>query len=186
MTLPHPTLEIKNYSAAWHGMYHREAVMLRSIFWPVTARIEHVGSTAVKGLSARPIIDIMVGFVSVDHIDSRAEAICKAGYTFVPELADEVPGRHFFYKTNGKRRTFHLHCVLIDSDFFVEHILFRDYLQRKPAIAKRYAALKKRLCQTIRSDRIAYNQGKCQFIKRQLAAAKLEPSFTREMAFNTA
>ncbi|MEK7247869.1 MAG: GrpB family protein, partial [Chloroflexota bacterium] len=130
--------------------------------WAVA--IEHVGSTAVPGLAAKPIIDIMPAIRSLAdarHIIAPMEAL---GYEYVPEFEDDLPERRYFRR--GVPRSHHVHVVETTSTFWRRHLAFRDYLRAHPETAAEYAALKRRLADGYGSDSGGYTNAKTEFITR--------------------
>jgi GrpB-like predicted nucleotidyltransferase (UPF0157 family) len=139
-------------------------------------RIEHFGSTAVPGLPAKPIVDILVEVASLDETKQRIVPILEAqGYEYFwrPSWGDDTPPFYawFIKRDKSGNRTHHIHMV--ESHF--EHwdrLLFRDYLIEHPDIAREYGNLKMRLSGTHQNDRVAYTQAKSDFIRRVTASAK--------------
>ncbi len=130
-------------------------------------RIEHVGSTAVPGLVAKPIIDVQVSVP--DPEDEPAYAAAVAG-TGVP-LRARSPGHRLFRPPPGRPREVHIHACAAGGEWEREHLLFRDYLRAHPAARDRYAAAKTRLAATYRDDRLAYTEAKTGVVLDLLAAA---------------
>jgi GrpB-like predicted nucleotidyltransferase (UPF0157 family) len=172
MPLPAEKLFIAPYSASWQQLFNKEQNALATVFSDVPVRIKHIGSTAVKGLDARPIVDILVGVDTMSAIHSRISELLNIGYKYVAELEAEIPDRRFFYKSGRGRRICHLHCTCINYRFFSDRILFRDCLRRDDAIAQDYVRLKKNLCRTLHSDRVGYNDSKAAFINYILNQAR--------------
>jgi GrpB-like predicted nucleotidyltransferase (UPF0157 family) len=131
----------------------------------VAGGIHHVGSTAVPGLDAKPIIDILVGVE--DLVVSRGcfEALAELEYLYAPYRADEM---HWFCKPDPGRRTHHLRLVPGDSSRFRDELAFRDCLRAQPEIAGEYAELKRKLADRFSRDREAYTDAKADFIYRVL------------------
>lgn len=128
--------------------------------------IYHVGSTAVPGLDAKPIVDILVG---VDNLEvSRAcfDPLAELGYLYAPYRAEEM---HWFCKPHPSRRTHHLHLVPTESERFRDELSFRDRLRADRAVADEYSALKHDLAERFADDREAYTEAKGEFIRRVLA-----------------
>jgi GrpB-like predicted nucleotidyltransferase (UPF0157 family) len=117
--------------------------------------IEHVGSTAIPGIEAKPVLDIAAVVHPFPLAEDRREALGKLGYEYRGEAG--VPGREFF-RTNPRTR--HLHVFTFDSEAFFEHVFFRDYLRAYPEKALEYEALKLGLATEFRGDREAYTNGK--------------------------
>jgi GrpB-like predicted nucleotidyltransferase (UPF0157 family) len=138
--------------------------------------IEHIGSTAVPGLAAKAIIDIMVGIQELVSFVPRVPALEALGYRYRPDLESEVPERRFFMKLQGAVRTHHLHVVPVGSAFWADHLLFRDHLRSRGAVRAAYNRLKLSLAQQYREERDAYTRGKAAFIQQVLEAARDEPA----------
>jgi len=129
----------------------------------VVGGIHHVGSTAVPGLEAKPIIDILGGVRSLD--DSRAcfEPLARLGYMYASYLPEEM---HWFCKPHPSRRTHHLHLVPVSASRYADELAFRDRLRTDPQAAAEYAALKHDLARRFERDREAYTEAKSDFIRR--------------------
>jgi GrpB-like predicted nucleotidyltransferase (UPF0157 family) len=132
--------------------------------------IEHVGSTAVPGLRAKPIIDIMAGVASLDASRGAIEALVALGYLYWPYKADVI---HWFCKPSEQHRTHHLHLVPFESALWRERLAFRDRLREDPAARAEYTALKDTLAARFRDDREAYTEAKGDLVRR-IVALKLE------------
>jgi GrpB-like predicted nucleotidyltransferase (UPF0157 family) len=126
--------------------------------------IEHVGSTAVPGLPAKPIIDLAVALAGLDRADAAGLRLVGAGYERQP--AGDFTGRVFMARFVEGRRHAHLSLTTLDSEFWRLHLLFRDRLREDPALAAEYEALKRRLAARHRADRQAYVEGKTAFVAR--------------------
>jgi GrpB-like predicted nucleotidyltransferase (UPF0157 family) len=130
--------------------------------------IEHVGSTAICGLSAKPIIDIAVAVREIAYASKCVTLLEQIGYEYRGEQG--ITGRHFFAK--GDPRTHHLHMVELSSDFWVGHLLFRNYLRQHRETAEEYERLKRDLAQKHKENREAYTEGKVPFIEGVVKAAR--------------
>ncbi|AEG92276.1 hypothetical protein Rta_11900 [Ramlibacter tataouinensis TTB310] len=133
--------------------------------------IQHIGSTAVPGLPAKPIIDILAGVRSMAEAESLAERICRSGYTTSAEFNASLHDRRWFMRWADGRRTHHLHVVVHDSQAWRERVDFRDALRSRPELASRYAALKSQLALRHATDREAYTEAKSEFVRSVLAGA---------------
>lgn len=164
---------IAAYDPAWPLRYEREAEILRQALPPaLVTRIEHFGSTAVPGLAAKPIIDLLVGVRSLAEARRAAVPILDAlGYSY---WADDPRQDHMFFvkglPPNGPR-SHHVHMIEPDSAEW-EQLLFRDYLRAHPDEAARYAQLKYELAERHRADREAYTDAKADFVRSVLALAR--------------
>ncbi len=127
--------------------------------------IEHIGSTAVPGLVAKPVIDIMAGVQSLDASRPAISVLVQRGWTYFPYRAEVM---HWFCKPSPAFRTHHLHLVPFRSPLWTERLAFRDCLRRDPAVAAEYAALKHDLAQRYEFDREAYTDAKEPFVRQVL------------------
>jgi GrpB-like predicted nucleotidyltransferase (UPF0157 family) len=124
--------------------------------------IEHYGSTAIVGMPAKPIIDILVGIDSLDCLDAALEPLAEIGYEHLHWV--DVPGHHVFGK--GEIRTHLLHLVEFTGPNWSENVKFRDALRDDPALAAEYTGLKVELAAQYPNDRKSYNTAKGAFIQR--------------------
>ena len=157
------------YQNDWPNNFATERLALEAIFAEPRFQIEHVGSTAVVGLSAKPIIDIMIGASSLSEIDERIDSMTALGYEYMPHHERTIPLRRFFAKPIIRPRAFHLHAVTINGSFWNDHLLFRDALRNDLRLANDYAALKSQLAQQFGEDREAYTDAKGSFISAALS-----------------
>lgn len=156
---------ITPYSAQWPALFRSEQQHLGRLFADVAHVIEHIGSTAVPGLSAKPIIDIMLGLDSLQHVDMFKSRLGEFEYDYRPEHEVQLPDRRFFAKPFSRPRIYHLHIVLHQGRFWKEHIIFRDALRKNKALAGQYQKLKYRLASELLDNRTAYTDSKTQFIR---------------------
>jgi len=162
------TVKLTPYSRLWAAKFSSEKQRLSKHLGKARHRIEHIGSTAVPGLDAKPIIDIAVLIPSFRRLALWVRHFEKAGYTYKGEYG--LPGRHFFIR--GSPVTHHLHLVEKGSTHWNNWILFRDYLLTHPAEARRYGEFKKRLASRFASNRDSYTRAKTPFIARLMARAR--------------
>ena len=132
--------------------------------------IEHIGSTAVPGLGAKPILDIMVAVLSLADGESYIRPLQTIGYEYRGELG--VSGRIFFRK--GEPRSHHLHMAEREGRFWEEHVLFRDYLRIHGEAVRQYDELKRWLMTVFPSNIPAYGEGKSHFINSTITKAHAE------------
>jgi GrpB-like predicted nucleotidyltransferase (UPF0157 family) len=172
-------IELVDYDPSWPSLYEAEVARVAAFFLPGSIlRVEHIGSTAVPGLAAKPIVDILVGvddfgFV-VNDVALRMEA---AGYDYFlrPAFEDDGPRYPWFIgRDQSGRRISHIHVARVDDDSQWDRVLFRDRLRRHPDVAREYATLKHHLAARFSDDREAYTLAKTAFITRETAAAKRE------------
>jgi len=165
-------IEVVPYDSCWPVLFELEKAALLPAFGEYLCCIEHIGSTAVPGLAAKPVIDILVGVHSIADAPAFIPALQALGYEYIPEHEAVFPERRYLHKIVNGKHTHHLHIVEPGSDFFKVQILFRDHLRSHPADAARYAELKYRLAQEYHNDREAYTNGKGPLIEEILNAAR--------------
>jgi GrpB-like predicted nucleotidyltransferase (UPF0157 family) len=176
---------IADYDPDWPRLFRYErAMLLRACGDDAFVRIEHVGSTSVPGLAAKPIIDIMPGVRSLDGFTRHIAAIEALGYEYGPETerdSEEGPGmpfRRYFRKHVDGVRAFHLHVVEVTSDFWRDHLIFRNYLLNYPPDAAAYADVKRRIASDYNLTRpgtnvnLGYTNYKSEFIAGIMAKAR--------------
>jgi GrpB-like predicted nucleotidyltransferase (UPF0157 family) len=163
------TVQLVAYQPAWRMRFEEEAQRLRSALGARILHIEHVGSTAIEGMDAKPIIDMMVAVESMVKARDLVPLLKALGYQYRED--DPVPGRLFFANGPPNKRTHHLSLTEPTTSCWMEHILFRDYLRTHPEAAEAYRKLKRELAQKYQQERRAYTAGKDRFIKRTLEAA---------------
>ena len=153
------------YDPRWPELFEEERVRIEQAIGSFVEEIEHVGSTAVPGLAAKPVIDIMVGVRSLQHSPVLVERLSGIGYLYLPELERVFPLRRYFQKLRDGRRTHQIHLVeRSNSVWWDRHVLFRDHLRSHPEVAEEYASLKYELSGRFREDREAYTGAKTAFI----------------------
>ena len=168
------------YNPAWSEMFRHEAAHLRACLpHRLIGRIEHIGSTAVPGLAAKPIIDILAEVTSLRAARSEIAPLLEAqGYDYLwrPTIGDGVPPWYAFFikRDQSGSRTHHIHMITRRPLFQAhwDRLLFRDYLISHPAVARQYEALKRGLAAEHPNDRLAYTTGKTEFILRIMARVK--------------
>jgi GrpB-like predicted nucleotidyltransferase (UPF0157 family) len=161
---------IAPYSPEWPKKFASEKKELLSAFLPDHVNVEHVGSTAVPGLGAKPIVDIMLGATSLTVIERRIEDLAAIGYRYVPEFESVLPQRRYFVKPAIGPANFHLHAVETGSPFWVDDLAFRDSLRNDAALARAYLALKQQLAARFGDDPDGYTVAKASFIRGVLDA----------------
>ena len=158
-------ITISEYNCDWPIEFDQEKEILGEILSPNNASIEHIGSTSVPNLVAKPIIDIMIGLPNFTQADSLVPRIQELGYTYFSQYEDVMPYRRFFKKMNGNITTHHIHMVETGSEFWVRHLLFRDFLRDNPYVATDYGNLKLKLAQENWKDGNEYSDAKTDFIR---------------------
>ena len=160
------------YNEEWERLFREEASCLQIAVGRFVLDIQHVGSTSIPGMIAKPIIDIAIAVKNFEEANVCIKPIESVGYQYRGE--NGIPRRHFFVK--GNPRTYHIHMNEIDSRDWNEQISFRNYLSHHEDIASGYAELKVELAQRYPTDRQAYTENKSPFIKHvlQLAGSEMQ------------
>jgi GrpB-like predicted nucleotidyltransferase (UPF0157 family)/protein associated with RNAse G/E len=167
--LPAKHAGLQPYDPLWPHLYAEEAVRIAAALGDWALAIEHIGSTAVPGLAAKPIIDIGVAVRNFEEATRCINPLAALGYLYLGEQG--IPRRHYFVKGSTENRTHHLHMVEPDSVDWRQHLAFRDYLRKHPTVAQEYAALKERLAAQFPTDRRLYTQAKAGLIAKVLRQA---------------
>lgn len=159
------------YNPAWPELFRRERDLLDAALRrrDIVASIEHIGSTSVPELAAKPILDTLVGVDDASDFAAAIIALEEAGYTYRGEQG--IPGRHFFRR--GVPRQYHVHLVVRDGELWRDYLTFRDHLRAHSKRARQYAELKYALAERYPRDRESYIDAKTDFVKRIL---KNDPS----------
>ena len=160
-------IEVVDYDPRWAETFERERGRLSAVLGDSAMAIEHVGSTAVPGLAAKPILDIMVGAERTPLPERALVALGALGYQYRGDSG--VPGKQYF-RTNPRTR--HLHVVEFGAADWERTLAFRDYLRAHPAAVQEYAALKRDLARLHRDNRSRYLEGKASFIRSVLERAE--------------
>jgi GrpB-like predicted nucleotidyltransferase (UPF0157 family) len=151
------------YDPGWSRKYNDEASRLWSALGTMVEDIQHIGSTAIPGMSAKPIIDIAVAVANTDIVESLVPRLEGLGYEYRGLLLG-IEGHYFFRK--GDPREFFLHVLKHGSEFWVRRIALRDYLIAHADVADEYRALKDRLASEHADDRTSYTAEKKAFVER--------------------
>lgn len=154
-------IAIVEYDPRWPSLYEAERARLTAVLDRHILRIEHIGSTAVPGLAAKPLIDILVTVDRLGSSDAYVQPLRSLGYTYFPVLGG--PDRYTFGR--GVPHTHHVHIVEHGSGEHRRPLAFRDYLRSHPEVARQYATLKRGLAARFHDDRRAYNAAKTDFIR---------------------
>jgi GrpB-like predicted nucleotidyltransferase (UPF0157 family)/predicted acetyltransferase len=163
--VPEEPVYVVDYDPDWPAQFAAERARIVSALGDAAVAVEHIGSTAVAGLPAKPIIDIMAGLRRAPLGRERIVAVTRLGYDYRGEFG--IPGRQYFRR--GRPRTHQLHVVQHGSALWESHLLFRDHLRAHPSEAERYAALKLELAGRFRESRASYSEAKGAFIEQVVA-----------------
>ncbi|HEY1954826.1 MAG TPA: GrpB family protein [Polyangiaceae bacterium] len=158
---------------------HARSDLLVALGGRVT-EIEHIGSTAVPGLAAKPVIDLLCGVASLDEVAAFVPILAARGWEYPLDLNREIVSRHFFLRRNDQGvRTHHAHFVVRGGPLWAEYILFRDRLRASAELRKRYETLKRDLADKFHDQRERYTASKTDFVKEVLALGEDEQPVSR-------
>lgn len=167
-----PTIEISEYDPAWPQIAARLAEAISTACADAVQRVEHIGSTSVPGLGAKPVIDLMPVLASFEDGARCVAPMEQLGYEYRGEYG--IPGRHYFPghdEESGLR--VHVHMLVDGSEEYRNHLLFRDYLREHPAEAAAYEAMKRTMAEEHAGDRQAYTDAKTPWITACLERARV-------------
>jgi GrpB-like predicted nucleotidyltransferase (UPF0157 family) len=153
-----PAVLIVEHDHAWAARAQDELRRVAPALGPVAVRLEHIGSTAVPGLAAKPIIDLQLSVAALEPRARYVGPLERLGYLFVPE--PNSPDHHFFARPPSRPRSHHLHVCQAGSEHESRHLAVRDFLRAHGDEAARYAALKREVVRKHPHDRLAYIAGK--------------------------
>jgi GrpB-like predicted nucleotidyltransferase (UPF0157 family) len=167
-----PAIALSAYDPEWPRRFDDERALLEPVLAPWLERgIHHVGSTAIPGVSAKPIIDMIAGVHDLEEARAAFEPLARFSYHHAPHRPDEA---HWFGKPSLSDRTHHLHLTVPGSALWRERFAFRDALRADSALANDYETLKLQLAKEHPDDIVGYTHGKTAFIVRVLADAGIE------------
>ena len=155
---------LAEYDGEWPAEFAREATAIRAALVDLEIELHHIGSTAVGGLSAKPVIDILLIVSSLAVLDTSADRLVRLGYEGRGEFG--VPGRRFFQKTRDDGvRTHQIHAYAAGDGAIRRHLDFRDFLKTHQIVADAYGRLKAELAERHGHDVEAYAEGKTTFVR---------------------
>ncbi|GKZ12222.1 GrpB family protein [Haladaptatus sp. T7] len=166
------TVELEPHRPEWRREYETEVERIRGVTGDDGLAFEHVGSTAIPGIVAKPIIDVLVVVEDASHAARLVPVLEEHGYEYRPN--DGVPDRTFLAKGPRANRTHYLSLTETGSDCYRESVLFRDFLREHPSVAAEYDRLKRELADEHGDDRPTYTRKKEPFIRRVLERASDE------------
>jgi GrpB-like predicted nucleotidyltransferase (UPF0157 family) len=174
-------LIVVDYDPRWPAMYEKDRDVILRAVGSFARGIEHVGSTSIPGLAAKPIIDIVLG-VDPDAFDKVIEPLAGIGYDYNPDWEISMPMRRYFRRLHSDGTfTHHLHVVPHGGEFWTRHVRFRDYLRAHPEKAREYGELKIHLARKHQTS-IDYTFAKTEFIRSVEALAGVDRRDTRARA----
>ena len=161
MKTPVRKIEVIAYEPEWPKLFAEEAARLSEALREVPVEVHHIGSTAVPGMSAKPIIDILVEVSDLRLLDGVASSMELIGYVAKGEFG--IPGRRFYLK-GVIERTHHVHAFEQGSTGLRRHLAVRDYLREHPDQAAEYGRLKSEIATRFQYDNDGYCEAKCDFV----------------------
>jgi len=165
-----PPIVIEPYDPRWPSTFETERDALEPVLAPwLVGPIEHIGSTAVPGLPAKPIIDIMAAVRDLASSEPAIEALRALSYCYFDYQADRM---HWLCKPSDLERTHHLHLVPYGSSLWRDRLAFRDRLRRDEPLRAAYRDLKLELARAFRDDREAYTEAKTAFVVAALGGIR--------------
>jgi GrpB-like predicted nucleotidyltransferase (UPF0157 family) len=164
-----PAIVVVAYDPAWIALAAAELARISEALGAVASRLEHVGSTAVPGLDAKPIIDLQVSVADISARAAYADPLERLGYLFAYDPAS--PDHHFFGRPHARPRTHHVHVGAAGGADERRHLAVRDFLRAREGEASRYAQLKRELGAREPHDRLAYMAGKDAYVSALEARA---------------
>jgi GrpB-like predicted nucleotidyltransferase (UPF0157 family) len=162
-------VELVLHNPEWMVEYEKEAAVLTAVFQPILLAIHHIGSTAVPGILAKPIIDVLAEVGEITAVDAYNPAMAAMGY--IAKGENGIPGRRYFRKGSDSHHTHHVHVFQTGHPEITRHLNFRDYLIAHPETAQAYSKLKMQLAQKYREEPALYTNAKTAFIQRVVALA---------------
>lgn len=172
-------IELVPYTSEWESRFKEEAEILSQVLGETLVTIHHIGSTAIPGIVAKPIIDILPVVKDIQQVDRLTESLQVLGYEGKGEFG--MPGRRFFVKTVAGKRHVNVHIFEKGHRDILRHLLFRDYLKIHPEDAFAYSELKKGLVLESQNDIERYCWGKEDFVKAIEIRASLWNAFLNKV-----
>lgn len=161
-------VRISAHDPLWAARFVTERNRLLELLPGQIIAIEHIGSTAVPFLAAKPVIDMLVGVASIEEADALVEPLCANSYATSAEFNATLMDRRWLMRHASGRRTHHLHLAVFGGSLWVRWLRFRDLLRADAILAARYEHLKRSHAERYRQDREAYTQAKTSFINEVL------------------
>ena len=162
-----PTLKLVTYDPAWPALFAAEAERISRAFAPRELPIEHIGSTSVPGLLAKPVIDIAIAVSSAEEAAECVAPLQALGYEYRGMHGDDPARRYFVLDAEGRRRV-QIHMWILPAAGWDRHLRFRDLLRARPDLAAAYAREKLRVADSVGWNKMAYSEAKGPFIEALL------------------
>ena len=166
--MPDERVVIVDYDPEWPLLFAAERERLREALGEGAERIDHVGSTSVPGLAAKPIVDIQISVASFEPPETYDEPLKRLGY----EPGDHLPDHRYYVKRRDGKRLFHAHVCESGKDWESDHLLFREFLKANPRVAEKYAEMKREKAIRFPDSRERYTDAKAPHIEGIMSAAR--------------
>ena len=169
---PKRSVMVIPYQTHWPAVFATEQASILAALGTTALALHHIGSTAVPGLAAKPIIDLLLEVTDLSEFDTKAAALASLGY--IAKGENGISGRRYFYRNTApgsNQRSHHLHVFVRGAPQVGQHLTLRDYLRQNPGAAAEYSALKQRLARQFPSDTHSYQAGKDHFVTQLLQQA---------------
>ena len=165
-------VELTPYTPAWATMFQSERARLQHALGADALDIQHIGSTAVPGLAAKPILDLGIAVATYAVVPTCVSRLTEIGYTYRGYRGPDQG--HFFDQGPDQKLTHYLHMLMISDPGWSNYLKFRNYLIAHPASRNAYMQLKQDLASQYADDRAAYTAAKARFVQRILAASNID------------
>jgi GrpB-like predicted nucleotidyltransferase (UPF0157 family) len=165
---------VVDYDPQWSLLFAREQEAILAALGNRVLMVEHIGSTAVPGLAAKPVIDMAVGIQSLADAPALISYLEQLGYVYEPMLEQLIPERRFFWKGTPTVHTYHLHLAEADHPVLLKPLQFRNYLRKHPDAVEEYGVLKRELAKRCVQDMDAYVAGKTGFVENVMLQIEKE------------
>ncbi|MHA8114201.1 GrpB family protein [Kosakonia cowanii] len=156
------------YDEKWPELFNAESFLIKRLLGEVAKDIHHIGSTSVPGLSAKPVIDVLVEVSDINELDQCTPAMVNAGY--IARGENGIAGRRYFIK-EGNQRSHQVHAFSVGDRQVLRHLAFRDYVRKHTDIAMAYAEVKRTAQLLYKNDAQGYSAFKAPFIEHHLQLA---------------
>lgn len=164
-------IQVVPHNPRWAHEFEVEATVWRVVLGAEVVAVHHIGSTAIPGIGAKPIVDMLVIVRDIERVDGFNAEMVSRGY--VPRGENGIAGRRYFIKGTETHRTHHVHAFAVGHPEIARHLEFRDYMIAHPEVAQEYDRLKQELAAAHRHDIDAYVAGKDGFIREALEQAHI-------------
>ncbi|MBO1580680.1 GrpB family protein [Bacillus sp. XF8] len=161
---------IEPYNSNWHTEFMKEKEKFITLLKKEILAIEHIGSTSIEGLGAKPLIDMMIGVENLNVVNQWIDPLQTIGYEYV--FHKEFPNRRFFRKGKWRAGTHHLHVYMYESEEWNNNLLFREFLRKNEWARAEYRQVKQDLAAKYPFDRVAYTKGKSPYIEKIISIAQ--------------